>query len=532
ARNILFTRHVSDTCLRALYRSCSLFVFPSEYEGFGLPLAEALASGAPAIASRTSSLTEILDDPAGLFNPHDPAKISAFIERALTDPDTNRTLRELAFRKRREHSWAGVAERVVHALNRLSPREPSRSNPSRLAIALVGPFPPQRTGIADNNFAIARELAQIADLFLFYSGDCDVARLRELRPSGCLPVSDLGTHFAPQYLDAVIYTFGNSAHHVETLDKILEYPGLLWLHDVHVADLYDSYRTRAGLRRDEYIADTARKMYGERSPPPVTGIDPFEMDELRCWGLHFTQEILSKSRGVIVSSQHSLHMLALDQRPFSPLPPSWVVPLASPVSNQSERKVARRVGSRAVVSSFGFLGEPKAPDLLMAAVALLPPELAVELRFVGYGGAEYCESLLAHARMLGIEQSVQITGYVNESEWFEHVRQSACAVQLRRHSNGESSAAVLDCVSLGLPIITNIASCREMPEDTVLHVSPEITAHQLRDCLLTLLTDPAEWSRYHEGALRYSASNNIRIAAQKILAAVTELSNGRSGQRE
>ena len=85
AGRVVLAGYVEDATLIALYQSTALFVFPSLYEGFGLPVAEAMACGAPVVASSTSALGEVAPA-AGQFDPADPAAITSAIHRALTDP--------------------------------------------------------------------------------------------------------------------------------------------------------------------------------------------------------------------------------------------------------------------------------------------------------------------------------------------------------------------------------------------------------------------------------------------------------------
>lgn len=76
---------VPDEGLRALYAACSVFVYPSLYEGFGLPVAEALSLGAPTVTSRVSSLPEVAGDAALLVDPHDVEDIATALTRVLED---------------------------------------------------------------------------------------------------------------------------------------------------------------------------------------------------------------------------------------------------------------------------------------------------------------------------------------------------------------------------------------------------------------------------------------------------------------
>ena len=75
AQDVLFPGYVSDDMLVLLYQSAELVVFPSLYEGFGLPVAEAMSCGTPVIASRTSSIPELIENEEALFDPYDPGSI-------------------------------------------------------------------------------------------------------------------------------------------------------------------------------------------------------------------------------------------------------------------------------------------------------------------------------------------------------------------------------------------------------------------------------------------------------------------------
>jgi glycosyltransferase involved in cell wall biosynthesis len=119
---LLLTGHVSDEELVLLYQASSLFVFPSRYEGFGLPVVEAYASGAPAIVGRNSSLVELVDEEEALFDSSDPASISAAMERALTDDGLRERLRRPDIRER--FSWARIADLTAEAYRLVVLKEP------------------------------------------------------------------------------------------------------------------------------------------------------------------------------------------------------------------------------------------------------------------------------------------------------------------------------------------------------------------------------------------------------------------------
>jgi glycosyltransferase involved in cell wall biosynthesis len=109
---VRFLGYVPEETLAVMYRLAGVFVFPSLYEGFGLPPLEAMASGTPVVTSNVSSLPEVAGDAAVLVDPHDPAAIADGIFKVLTDENTRRTLRRKGLERARQFSWEASVRRV------------------------------------------------------------------------------------------------------------------------------------------------------------------------------------------------------------------------------------------------------------------------------------------------------------------------------------------------------------------------------------------------------------------------------------
>ena len=124
-RDLLLTGFVPEEELAALYRGCELFIFPSLYEGAGLPVLEAMSCEAPVAASNTSSIPEILGDLEATFDPADPTDIARCIVEVLESPGRIDSLRERSRDRVRMFTWERVAERTLEGYQRSLHTAPS-----------------------------------------------------------------------------------------------------------------------------------------------------------------------------------------------------------------------------------------------------------------------------------------------------------------------------------------------------------------------------------------------------------------------
>jgi glycosyltransferase involved in cell wall biosynthesis len=106
---VRFTGYVSDEDLRALYSSCSLSIYPSLYEGFGLPPLEAMSCGAPVVASRIAVIEETCGAAARLFEPTDVGALTSALAELLSDENARARFTELGLARAAEFTWERTA---------------------------------------------------------------------------------------------------------------------------------------------------------------------------------------------------------------------------------------------------------------------------------------------------------------------------------------------------------------------------------------------------------------------------------------
>ena len=161
---------VSDEDLIALYGECALFAFPSLSEGFGLPPLEAMACGAPVIASTATSLPEVVDRADLLVDPTDAAAIGAGMERILADPALQEELRTYGLKRAASFTWEKTATTMLDAFERLiAGREGTATTittGNRPRLALVCPTLDWDSAVSARVASLAAELSQSHDVTL------------------------------------------------------------------------------------------------------------------------------------------------------------------------------------------------------------------------------------------------------------------------------------------------------------------------------------------------------------------------------
>lgn len=118
-KRVIFPGYVTDGQLKDLFQNADLFVFPSLYEGFGLPSLEALACGTPVVASRVSSIPEILGDAALYFDPYSVDDMADKIYMLLRDQLLRAKLVELGLQRSNLFTWKKCAEQTLEIYSKV-----------------------------------------------------------------------------------------------------------------------------------------------------------------------------------------------------------------------------------------------------------------------------------------------------------------------------------------------------------------------------------------------------------------------------
>ncbi|MBU2784275.1 glycosyltransferase family 4 protein, partial [Acidithiobacillus ferriphilus] len=307
---LVLTGFVSDSDLLALYNLCTLFVFPSWHEGFGLPVLEAMACGAPAIASDRSSLPEVVGWDEALFDPFDARSIARGIERGLTDAVFRSALRTHGLKQAAKFSWEATAAHTLaamtafHARRLAEPAQPPVHLPPsrRPSLAYVSPLPPAQSGIADYSAALLPVLAAHYVIDVIVDQAEPVSDPWILGNTRQRSVAWFEQH-AHAY-DRILYHFGNSHFHRHMFGMLERHPGVVVLHDFFLSGAFVHMEatgyatgawTQALLRSHGWVAVRERcEIQGDAA------------DVIFKWPCNLA--VLERAMGVIVHSDFSRRM--------------------------------------------------------------------------------------------------------------------------------------------------------------------------------------------------------------------------------
>ncbi|MGR8981493.1 MAG: glycosyltransferase [Gammaproteobacteria bacterium] len=454
--DLRFTGYVTDEELVQLYNLCELFVFPSWHEGFGLPALEAMACGAPVIGANTSSLPEVIGLDAALFDPLNVSSIVAKMTQVLEDDSFCAALRTHGLQQSRQFSWDNSARRAIAAFESraISRQKQKKTLPSNLAkprLAFVSPLPPERSGIADYSAELLPAMSEYYDIEVIVVQDrVDVPWVN--RYCKVRDVSWLRSHSSE--FDRILYQFGNSPFHQHMLPLLQEIPGTVVLHDFYMSALMAWLELHAGTGHV-----WSEELYASHGYGAVRAryLD-VESAKLK-YPVNF--HILQHAQGIIVHSEYSRKLARQWYGKINVC--DWeVIPLLRTPAEKSDKINARRklgIGqSDFVVCSFGFLDSTKLNHCLLKSWldSALTADERCKLIFVGENhGGDYGMSLLQTINESGLGDRILITGFVETSRYRSYLAAADMAVQLRTHSRGETSAAVLDCMNHMLPLIVN-----------------------------------------------------------------------------
>jgi glycosyltransferase involved in cell wall biosynthesis len=512
--DVLFTGFVSDQTLGELFSNCFASIFPSLYEGLGLPVLESYSFGKPVLASDTSSFRELVPG-ACRFDPYDVASIADAIRRFHDDPSVAEESLAFAPTAIAMGQWQGAARKLGEWLDEsVAPvRVSDRPRPLWVATSV----PPDKSGVA---FITQRSLGAPDKPVVFFvpsrsaaetaAARQSLARVRHRlqREAASADILSLGTLAQARHEAAghpVLFVLGNSAHHLDTLAYLLAKGArpadVVHLHDISLDGLLalhfgNEKQLRVGLS-DGYptnvIGDTPQNGPSAKAAMPAL-LGP-RLLVRRAGVRHFIVNSAAAADLLRRDLADDAALVTIDVL-FHPILPATIRPLSS-------TRDPMRIGH------FGILHARKQPDRLVAACDMLSRRHRIELIFAGY----FAQQFLTH---LGLKRDyIRVIESPSDEELEEIMAGVDCAVQLRYPDQGESSGVVNQLVALRRPVIcTRTGSFLEMG-DAVRLVDADVSPADLADTIEQAVRDGPPAGA--EGLIRQRSPSLFEAHLRKLL---------------
>jgi glycosyltransferase involved in cell wall biosynthesis len=531
-KDVIFPGRVSDEELIGLYNLCKLFVFPSLWEGLGMPVLEAMACGAPVIGSNTTSVPEVLGWEDASFDPHDVTSITAKLQQALTDKKFYAQLKAHAAKHSQEFTWRESARRSLEAM--------------RKAHELLQAA---KTDAADDATPAAKLPAVVS------KRRYEEQRVWEI--ACCLAANELETDqpsiAKPKLKIGWVSSWGypcGIASYSENLLRHIDHDIHILASDVHGGAVGDpDHVTRCWLQGKEQELRLLSATIDELDLTDIViqfnyGFFNFQalnelMEEQAAKGrriyitLHSTHDPqdapnhrladlrrgLSMALAVIVHADHDVERLAAISITSNVIQ----VPQGVRLLDTPAKPVV--AGGPEVIASYGFFLPNKGlPELIEALALIRKTGRNVVLKMVNadYGDAGGLSRTLitetkARAKALGVTKHISfLNDYLDDAESLELLRDADLITYAYQQTGESSSAAVRMGLASGVPVaVTPLAIFNDVADATfrLPGVTPESLAAGIVEVLDRIKAGGTEVETRAENAAAWCASHDVRSVA-------------------
>ncbi len=453
-QKVKLTGYIEEEELIKIYQKAVCFFFPSLYEGFGLPVLEALASGLPVACSNNSSLSEVAGSYATYFDSDDVNDMAKALLKKIKEPNSLKERRE-RYNYSSKFTWERSARIILSSFKKIKIKHNSLNKIKN--IAWVSPFPPQKTGIANYSKSLCFAMSELVHLDLYYD---KVIPDQDLRNKFQIyPINDLKNKFN-QY-DEVIYHIGNnSSFHKNIYKYAWDYPATVVLHDWNIHPFMQSSFLWT---KDSYLYENALLSYGEIGIQELTLIK--KKNNVDVFKFPMSDSIVNRSKKVIVHSQWVKRQFATKNIEVIPLF-SDIQAIPSPNEIKEFKRILDVSHNEYLITCLGDINLNKLPDIQIEATKrLIDNGYPVKLIFAGKIQPE-TKFLFERLQGSHYANKIIVTDYLFYNKYISCLFASDVVINLRFPSMGESSATLAETLFAGKPtIIGDYNQYKEYPDD-------------------------------------------------------------------
>jgi glycosyltransferase involved in cell wall biosynthesis len=518
--NIHFTGFISEEDLVAFYNVCDVFIFPSKYEGFGLPVLEAMSCGAAVIGSNNSSIREIIHREDALFDADSPESIADMLNKVLTDDEFRNALKFYGIEHAKRYSWEKTAELARTAFKEaLSLKQQAGVQAAlhgwlpKRRLAMLTPLPPCRSGIADYNAQFLPYLAKHFEIDLYVDG-YTVTDVNLTSAFHIYHVKDF-EKVATSY-DAILYEMGNSEYHAHMIPLLMRFPGVVGLHDAFLSGLMSHMDFNLGTHH--YIHDTleAHGSCARQYFAPLYKTDDsiyHSTINLPC-----SKSIINHAIGIISHTRFNLET-AKNHYPEGWLAPYHTIPQMALTQKKplEDQRLLIKAGlgfgpDAFIITSFGHVAWTKCGDQIIDAflASKLFKESDVYLVFAGELSPDSFGEKLKHLIHLSKSGNrIHITGYLSNEDYIKYLSITDIGIQLRQSHRGGTPKGVMDCLAYKIPVmVNNDGSYTDYPDDVVIKLNPKPETTDIKNTLEYFYTNRDAASQYALNGFSYVSRNH------------------------
>lgn len=457
------TGYIPDEELNMLYKEANAFFFPSLYEGFGLPILEAMSAGCPIIGSNSSSVPEVIGNAGLLVNPNDIDDMARQLHVVLSNNKLSEVLRQNAQTRSKEFTWEKSAKSMTSVFKKLvnNCNNIAINDENSIKIAYFSPLSPQKSGISIYSENLLEHLTQNAEIDIYIDDG--------YAPSNPVIKNNFNCQSYKRFLekanhyDAVFYHMGNNTLHKYIYDTLKEHPGITVLHD-YVLHPFIQHITALKGDSKSYIEEMefAYGLEGKQLASKYLHGNYFPIDFMR---YPLNERIVQTSKKVLTHSHYARDLL----NKYAHIE---VVPMGCTPINLDNRVIAgykkelNLEKNSPIIGCFGFMNPNKRIDKILEAIKELAKDFPkIKLVLAGEIDENFRSNIKGFAEKNSICTNVLITDYVSDELYHKYLACVDVVLALRFPTMGETSKTVIDAMAYGKPVIvSNNGSYKELPD--------------------------------------------------------------------
>lgn len=490
SQNVDFSGNVTESELLWMYQNCRYVLFPSEYEGLGLPVLEAVEQGKKVVCSDISVFREMSEKAFTYFDPLDVQSITEALE------ETEREL-ELPYDKKeydqlmKKYSWSETARRFIEGLSIDSLSSYTGIHKKKIAI-----FAPDVSGFS----AIGKDIGELHDIYSQYF-DIDYyfdrgPNHRLLRPNylkyvtNCFEARSFTAKDREKY-DALVYHIGNSEYHTHIVRVALAFPGYMVLHDTNLSGLYNN------LLEDGFITKTrfAAEQELEKKISFIKTKDSKKSE--------FIASLVNSQKAVVVHSQYA--RAAVRAKLIEQVDVSYLeLPFSTPVYPVILKKKNKE---KITIAFAGIIAPIKGIDI-MEQIASDEYFSNCEINIFGFSA-----TFSTQLKKLDEYPNVNVIRNPSDFDFQRLLIESDVMINVRLAYKGETSGSTLSHMRYGgVAVVRNFGWFSELPDEAVVKVDePEATITALKG----LVEDRSKLSTMSEKSLQFMEEHHSHQAYAK-----------------